>query len=197
MFLEIHACLQPAPRKGIQDSLGFWIPHRGFRIPSTRLRISIVSGIPDSMSCIPDSKAQVSGFHKQKLPLLTRCPKQNFLDPASKSLIHGAITVPQRALGKIGISSSVRNHSVWFYLVELWQTTRLTSSDESAIILLTCSNDTSTIDLWFHSRIWSPLNNTTKLVSIPSVNRMYFFTYKSALIKGRKFYSPCLFPTVF
>ena len=32
--------------------LGFWIP--------------IVSGIPDSLSCIPDSQAQVFGFHKQK-----------------------------------------------------------------------------------------------------------------------------------
>ena len=31
--------------------LGFWIP--------------IVSGIPDSLSCIPDSKAQDCGFHKQ------------------------------------------------------------------------------------------------------------------------------------
>ena len=31
--------------------LGFWI--------------SIVSGIPDSLSCIPDSKAQDSGYHKQ------------------------------------------------------------------------------------------------------------------------------------
>ena len=31
--------------------LGFWIP--------------IISRIPDSLSCIPDSKAQDSGFHKQ------------------------------------------------------------------------------------------------------------------------------------
>ena len=84
--LRIHACLQPAPRKGIQDSLGLWIPHRGFRIPSTGLRTPIVSGIPDSMSCIPNSKAQASGFHKQKFPLLTRCPKQRAItDCASKS----------------------------------------------------------------------------------------------------------------
>ena len=34
--------------------LGFWIP--------------TVIGIPDSYSCIPDSKAQNSGFHKQKFP---------------------------------------------------------------------------------------------------------------------------------
>ena len=29
-------------------------------------RIPIVSGIPDSLSCIPDSKTQDSTFHKQK-----------------------------------------------------------------------------------------------------------------------------------
>ena len=55
-----------SPCKGIQDSLGFWIPNRilgiGFQI--------FFSGtwIPDSYSCIPDSKAQDSGFHMQKFP---------------------------------------------------------------------------------------------------------------------------------
>ena len=34
--------------------LGFWIP--------------IVNGNPDSLSCIPDSKTQDLGFHKQKFP---------------------------------------------------------------------------------------------------------------------------------
>ena len=63
-----------APCKGIQDSLGFWIPRRGFRIPGTGFKslsvavgfwISIVSGIPDSLSCISDSKApENSGFRK-------------------------------------------------------------------------------------------------------------------------------------
>ena len=63
--------------KGIQDTLGFWIPRRGFRIPITGSRsfsvelgfwIRIVSGILDSYTCIPNSKAQDSGFHKQKFP---------------------------------------------------------------------------------------------------------------------------------
>ena len=42
---------------GFQSSsvqLGFWIPTAG--------------GIPDSLSCIPDSRAQDFGFHKQKFP---------------------------------------------------------------------------------------------------------------------------------
>ena len=66
-----------APYKGIQDSLGFWIPRRGFRILGTRFPsfsvelgfwIPIVRRIPDSLSCILDSKAQDFGFHKQNFP---------------------------------------------------------------------------------------------------------------------------------
>ena len=63
-----------APCKGIQDSVGFWIPRRGFRIPGTGFQslsvevgfwISIVSGIPDALSCISNSKApENSGFRK-------------------------------------------------------------------------------------------------------------------------------------
>ena len=60
-----------------QDSLGFWIPHCGFRIPGTGFWylsvelgfwIPIVSGIPDSLSCIPDSKTWDSRFHEQNIP---------------------------------------------------------------------------------------------------------------------------------
>ena len=50
----------------------------GFQIP-------IVGGIPDSDSCIPDSKAQDSGFHKQKFPRfrilhakISRIPESGF-----------------------------------------------------------------------------------------------------------------------
>ena len=38
---------QVAPCKGIQESLGFWIPHCGFRIPGTGFRIP-AQWIPDS-----------------------------------------------------------------------------------------------------------------------------------------------------
>ena len=38
----------------IFSKVGFWIP--------------IFSRIPDSLCWIPDSKAQDSGFHKQKIP---------------------------------------------------------------------------------------------------------------------------------
>ena len=70
------------PRNGIKDSLEFWIPLRGFRIPDSRYWIPVfilpvrgtwilepvVSGIPDSLSCIPDSKAQDYEFYKQNFP---------------------------------------------------------------------------------------------------------------------------------
>ena len=51
--------------KGIQDSLTFWILRHGFRTPGIGFRISIVSGIPNSLSLITDSKARDSGSHKQ------------------------------------------------------------------------------------------------------------------------------------
>ena len=66
-----------APRKGIQDSLGLdstpWIPDSRYWLPDSLsvelgYRIPIVSGIPDSFSCIPDSTAQDSKFHPQKFP---------------------------------------------------------------------------------------------------------------------------------
>ena len=64
------------PLKRIQDSLGFWILDSGFFIRRTWIlvfqslvgfQIPIISGIPDSSCCIPDSKAQYSGFHSENL----------------------------------------------------------------------------------------------------------------------------------
>ena len=55
---------------GIKDSHGFWIPRPGFRSLLVKFGFWIpnFSMIPDSLSCIPDSKAQDSGFHKKKFP---------------------------------------------------------------------------------------------------------------------------------
>ena len=53
--------------EGIQDRLGFWIPPGGFLIPGTGFQslsvelgswIPIVSGIPESLSCIPHSTSK-------------------------------------------------------------------------------------------------------------------------------------------
>ena len=55
--------------------MGFRIPCAVFQIPGTLFQclpvgfwIPIVSGIPDSLSCIADSKTQDSGLFKQNFP---------------------------------------------------------------------------------------------------------------------------------
>ena len=64
--------------QGIQDSLVFWIPHSGFQIPGIEFRNvyqwNLDSGFQsfvgsDSSSCIPDSKAEYSGFYLQEFPV--------------------------------------------------------------------------------------------------------------------------------
>ena len=53
-----------SPHVRESESLEFMIPHFGFRTRGTGFRpILIVSGIQDSLSCIPDSKAyEIAGF---------------------------------------------------------------------------------------------------------------------------------------
>ena len=78
--------------KTLLDS-GFHAMDSGFHLLDSRsfsvelgFRIRIVSGIPDSYTCIPDSKAQDSGFHKHKFPRfripnakISRIPESGFL----------------------------------------------------------------------------------------------------------------------
>ena len=70
LWINILECDHQSPHVIIQESKtvlhsGFhamdWTPRSGFRIP-------IVSGIPNSLSLITDSKASDSGFHKQNFP---------------------------------------------------------------------------------------------------------------------------------
>ena len=57
----------------MKDSLGFWIPDTansgfqvgGFQSLSVELHLVVIS---DSLSCIPNSKAQDIGFHNQNFP---------------------------------------------------------------------------------------------------------------------------------
>ena len=53
-----------APCKKIQDSLEFWIPRRGFRIPGTEFWIAyrwqtMANGIANSLSWITDTKPRI------------------------------------------------------------------------------------------------------------------------------------------
>ena len=73
--LTFAVCRQPY--KGIQDSLGFWIPRRVFRILGTGFQylsvklgfwILIVRAIPDSLSGIPDSRFHIQIFSGFRVP---------------------------------------------------------------------------------------------------------------------------------
>ena len=87
-YMQSSTLFRPmcAWREGIQDSLGLWIPRRGFRIPITGFHIffrispiPIVSSIRDFYSCFSDSTSKTfedSGFHTWK-------------SPASRSPLHG------------------------------------------------------------------------------------------------------------
>ena len=56
-----------APCKGVQDSLGFWIPSCGFRIPDSRFQISLSLSV--EFAVILDSNRQWdSGFHEPNYP---------------------------------------------------------------------------------------------------------------------------------
>ena len=54
----------------VKDSLGFWIPRPGFRslLVKFGFLIPISNRVLYPLSCIPDSKAQDSRFHKKKFP---------------------------------------------------------------------------------------------------------------------------------
>ena len=67
------------PCKGIQDTPGFWIARHGFRIFVEQVFwIPIVSGIPDSLSCIVDSKSPGLRIPRAKFPRL-QIPQARFL----------------------------------------------------------------------------------------------------------------------
>ena len=83
--------------KAIQDSRGFHAVDFEFQVLDSLslklgIRIAIVTGISDSLTCIPDSKAQESGSHnsnfpdsKFQQPKISRIPDSRF----HKQAFHG------------------------------------------------------------------------------------------------------------
>ena len=64
----------------VKESKTVWIRRRGFRITGTGFRISIVSGIPDSLSCIPDFRSPIFWNPQAKIsriPAVFRIPQAN------------------------------------------------------------------------------------------------------------------------
>ena len=81
--------------KTLLDS-GFHAVDSGFHLLDSRsfsvelgFRIRIVSGIPDSHTRIPDSKAQDSGFHKQKISKIPDSKCKNFPDSGIRIPLRG------------------------------------------------------------------------------------------------------------
>ena len=76
--LTVNTNLKFVPRPIYQGNpRQSWILDRGFQIPDSWFQslwvelgfwIPVVCGIPDSLSCLPDPKAQDSRFHKQNFP---------------------------------------------------------------------------------------------------------------------------------
>ena len=75
------------PCKGIQDSLGFWIPRRGFRIQSIGFRIlcqwdfgflEMYSGFQSPGFCIPQAK--ISWIRESGIPYMGRKNSCNEID---------------------------------------------------------------------------------------------------------------------
>ena len=65
--------------KGIQDSLTFSILRHGFRTPGIGFRISIVRGIPNSLSLITDSKPVIPD-PTNKISGIPNCTSEIFSD---------------------------------------------------------------------------------------------------------------------
>ena len=67
-----------SPQVRESNSLGFCLDSTQWILDSRYCFLVIISsGILDSLSCIPDSKDQVSGYHKQIFPAF-QTNKQNF-----------------------------------------------------------------------------------------------------------------------
>ena len=67
-----------SPQVRESNSLGFCLDSTQWILDSRYwFLVIIISGIPDSLNCIPDSEDQVSGYHKQIFPAF-QTNKQNF-----------------------------------------------------------------------------------------------------------------------
>ena len=111
--------------KTVLDS-GFHAVDSGFQLLGSRsytvelgFRIPIVSGIPDSHSCIPDSKAQDSGFYKQKFPRfrilrakISRIPESGFpyMGEVMTSLLYSICVTESHFNGRERHCSQGRGH---------------------------------------------------------------------------------------
>ena len=130
--LRIHFGV--APCKGIQDSLRFWIPHRGFRIPGTEFQylsvelgfwIPVVTGIPNSLSC--NSGFQRTGFRmpQTKFSRILDSVSKNLPDSLTSTALHNLFRMflPYSSNKNILRCQNPRNESV-LYPYSTWKPNR-------------------------------------------------------------------------
>ena len=79
---------------------GFQALDSEFFVSGTWIRIPNVSRIRDSVRCIPDSKAQDSGFHEQKISWNPDSKSKNSLDSEIRIPLNAAIAVNKVTLSK-------------------------------------------------------------------------------------------------
>ena len=113
--LTLPPCQTPC--KGSQDSLGFWISRRVFRISGSWFQslsvklgfwIPILSRIPDSLRCIPDSIAQDSGFYKQKFHGFRNTDSITWSDPSFDKYFSN-----KEPCWRISIHVGAQSHGDW------------------------------------------------------------------------------------
>ena len=87
--------------------MGFRIPYTGFQ-SVWNLDSGFLSGIPDSLSCIPGSKAQNFGFHEQTFFRVPDSTGKNFTNSGIQVSAHGA----NDAVGQSGHNCIFYSYSV-------------------------------------------------------------------------------------
>ena len=92
-YRPMHVRESITPCKGIPRR-GFWISGTVFQsfLEELGFWIPILSGIPDSLSCITYSKTQNSGFHKGKIYQIPDFTSKNFLHSGDRIPLHGVET---------------------------------------------------------------------------------------------------------
>ena len=90
-----------------QESKTVWIRRRGFRITGTGFRISIVSGIPDSLSCIPDFRRPIFWNPQAKI---SRIPDS--LSCVPDSIGKYFLDSPRLELARVAVAQQVQSDNV-------------------------------------------------------------------------------------
>ena len=91
----------------VKESKTVWIRRRGFRITGTGFWITIVSGIPDSLSCIPDFRSPIFWNPQAKM---SRIPDSLSCVPDSTGKF--SLDSPRLELARVAVARQVQSDNV-------------------------------------------------------------------------------------